>query len=312
MKVILLDDFHSTINDTLKKWNFEVIDGRGFNTENLKNHLDINGIFIRSSIPLNAPLLSQFKFLKFIARPGAGLENIDLDFCQQEDIKVFRSPEGNRDALAEHTMGMILSLINKINSANIEVINGDWFREKNRGIELKGKVFALIGYGFMGEALAKRLSGFEVEVVAYDKYKSNFSDQYVKEVNMDYIFKNADFVSLHTPLSLETKNLVNTSFINSFKKSFFLINTARGQSVVLEDLLMGLKNNKIKGACLDVLALASPSFERFSYLDDPTFKSLSQYKNVLFTPHIAGWTHESKEKMACFILHKIKKEFLPN
>ena len=306
MKVILLDDFHSTINDTLKKWNFEVIDGRGFTTENLKNHLDINGIFIRSSIPLNAPLLSQFKFLKFIARPGAGLENIDLDYCQQEDIKVFRSPEGNRDALAEHTMGMILSLINKINLANTEVKNGDWLREENRGIELKGKVFALIGYGFMGEALAKRLSGFEVEVVAYDKYKSNFSDQYVKEVNMDYIFKNADFVSLHTPLSLETKNLVDGTFIRSFKKSFFIINTARGQSVVLEDLLMGLKNNKIKGACLDVLALESPSFERFSYLDDPTFKSLSQHKNVIFTPHIAGWTHESKEKMALFILEKVK------
>ena len=237
MKVILLDDFHSSINYTLKKWNFEVIDGRGFAAEDLKNHLDINGIFIRSSIPLNASLLSQFKFLKFIARPGAGLENIDLNYCQKVDIKVFRSPEGNRDALAEHTMGMILSLINNINSANTEVKNGVWFREENRGIELKGKVFALIGYGFMGEALAKRLSGFEVEVVAFDKYKSNFSDQYVKEVNMDYIFKNADFVSLHTPLSLETKNLVNSSFINSFKKSFFLINTARGQSVVLEDLL---------------------------------------------------------------------------
>ena len=237
MKVILLDDFHSTINYTLKKWNFEVIDGRGFDAEDLKNHLDVNGIFIRSSIPLNASLLSQFKFLKFIARPGAGLENIDLNYCQ-EDIKVFRSPVGNRDELAVLTMGLILSLINKINLANTEVKNGDWLREENRGIELKGKVFALIGYGFMGEALAKRLSGFEVEVVAYDKYKSNFSDQYVKEVNMDYIFKNADFVSLHTPLSLETKNLVNTTFINSFKKSFFLINTARGQSVVLEDLLM--------------------------------------------------------------------------
>ena len=306
MKVILLDDFHSTINYTLKKWNFEVIDGRGFAAEDLKNHLDINGIFIRSSIPLNASLLSQFKFLKFIARPGAGLENIDIDYCQQEDIKVFRSPEGNRDALAEHTMGMVLSLINKINSANSEVKNGGWFREENRGIELKGKVFALIGYGFMGEALAKRLSGFEVEVIAYDKYKSNFSDQYAKEVNMGYVFKNADFVSLHTPLSLETKNLVNSTFINSFKKSFFLINTARGQSVVLEDLLKGLKNNKIKGACLDVLALESPSFERFSYLDDPIFRSLSQYQNVLFTPHIAGWTYESKEKMARVILEKIK------
>ena len=306
MKVILLDDFHSTINDTLKKWNFEVIDGRGFTAEDLKNHLDINGIFIRSSISLNATLLSQFKFLKFIARPGAGLENIDLNYCQQADITVFRSPEGNRDALAEHTVGMVLNLINKINSANTEVKNGVWSREENRGIELKGKVFALIGYGFMGEALAKRLSGFEVEVVAYDKYKSNFSDQFVKEVNMDYIFNNADFLSLHTPLSLETKNLVNSTFINSFKKSFFLINTARGQSVVLEDLLKGLENEKIKGACLDVLALESPSFEKFSYVDDPIFKSLSQYKNIIFTPHVAGWTHESKEKMALVILDKIR------
>ena len=307
MKVILFDDFHRTIYDTLKKWNFEVIDGRGFTTEDIKNHLDINGIFIRSSIPLNATLLSQFKYLKFIARPGAGLENIDLNYCQQADIRVFRSPEGNRDALAEHTMGMILSLLNNINSANTEVKNGVWLREENRGIELNGKVFALIGYGFMGEALARRLSGFDVQVIAFDKYKSNFSDPYVKEVDMNYIFNNADFVSLHTPQSSETKKLVNSTFINSFKKPFFLINTARGQAVVLEDLLKGIENKKIKGACLDVMELESPSFERFSYTDDPTFKSLAQYKNVIFTPHIAGWTQESKEKMALVILDKIKK-----
>ena len=244
MKVILFDDFHRTIYDTLKKWNFEVIDGRGFTKEDIKNHLDINGIFIRSSIPLNATLLSQFKYLKFIARPGAGLENIDLNYCQQADIRVFRSPEGNRDALAEHTMGMILSLLNNINSANTEVKNGVWLREENRGIELNGKVFALIGYGFMGEALARRLSGFDVQVIAFDKYKSNFSDPYVKEVDMNYIFNNADFVSLHTPQSSETKKLVNSTFINSFKKPFFLINTARGQSVVLEDLLKGIENKK--------------------------------------------------------------------
>ena len=307
MKVILLDDFHRSIYDTLKKWNFEVVDGKGFTTEDIKNHLDINGIFIRSSIPLNATLLSQFKYLKFIARPGAGLENIDLNYCQQADIRVFRSPEGNRDALAEHTMGMILSLLNNINSANTEVKNGVWLREENRGIELNGKVFALIGYGFMGEALARRLSGFDVQVIAFDKYKSNFSDPYVKEVDMNYIFNNADFVSLHTPQSSETKKLVNSTFINSFKKPFFLINTARGQSVVLEDLLKGIENKKIKGACLDVMELESPSFERFSYTDDPTFKSLAQYKNVIFTPHIAGWTQESKEKMALVILDKIKK-----
>ena len=157
MKVVLLDDFHPLINETLLKWGFEVIDGKGFKPTDLTSVKDLDGIFIRSSIPLNKSILSQLESLKFIARPGAGLENIDIEYCKEVNISVFRSPEGNRDALAEHTMGMILSLINKINTSNIEVRDGIWLREANRGIELKGKVFAIIGYGFMGEALAKRL-----------------------------------------------------------------------------------------------------------------------------------------------------------
>ena len=221
MKVVLLDDFHPLINETLLKWGFEVIDGKGFKPTDLTSVKDLDGIFIRSSIPLNKSILSELESLKFIARPGAGLENIDIEYCKEVNISVFRSPEGNRDALAEHTMGMILSLINKINTSNIEVRDGIWLREANRGIELKGKVFAIIGYGYMGEALAKRLKGFDLTVVAYDKYKTNFSSKYVEEVSMDYIYKNADFVSLHTPLTPETKDLVNTSFINLFNKPFF-------------------------------------------------------------------------------------------
>ena len=310
MKVVLLDDFHPLINETLLKWGFEVIDGKGFKPTDLTSVKDLDGIFIRSSIPLNKSILSQLESLKFIARPGAGLENIDIEYCKEVNISVFRSPEGNRDALAEHTMGMILSLINKINTSNIEVRDGIWLREANRGIELKGKVFAIIGYGYMGEALAKRLKGFDLTVVAYDKYKTNFSSKYVEEVSMDYIYKNADFVSLHTPLTPETKDLVNTSFINLFNKPFFLINTARGHSVKVVDLMEALENQKIIGACLDVLEFESTSFEKFSYADNPKFKSLVKFKNILLTPHIAGWTVESKEKMAQVILNKIHDKFI--
>ena len=310
MKVVLLDDFHPLINETLLKWGFEVIDGKGFKSTDLIRVKDLDGIFIRSSIPLNKSILSQLESLKFIARPGAGLENIDIKYCKEVNVLVFRSPEGNRDALAEHTMGMILSLINKINTSNIEVRDGIWLREANRGIELKGKVFAIIGYGYMGEALAKRLKGFDVKVVAYDKYKTNFSSQYVEEVSMDFIYKNADFVSLHTPLTPETKDLVNTSFINLFNKPFFLINTARGHSVKVVDLIEALENQKIIGACLDVLEFESTSFEKFSYADNPKFKSLVKFNNVLLTPHIAGWTVESKEKMAQVILNKICDNFI--
>ncbi len=310
MKVVLLDDFHPLINDTLLKWGFEVIDGKGFKPKDLTSVKDLDGIFIRSSIPLNKFILSQLESLKFIARPGAGLENIDIEYCKEVNISVFRSPEGNRDALAEHTMGMILSLINKINTSNIEVRDGIWLREANRGIELKGKVFAIIGFGYMGEALAKRLKGFDLTVVAYDKYKTNFSSKYVEEVSMDFIYKNADFVSLHTPLTPETKDLVNTSFINLFNKPFFLINTARGHSVKVVDLIEALENQKIIGACLDVLEFESTSFEKFSYADNPKFKSLIKFKNILLTPHIAGWTVESKEKMAQVILNKIHDKFI--
>ena len=310
MKVVLLDDFHPLISETLLKWGFEVIYGKGFKSTDLTSVKDLDGIFIRSSIPLNKSILSQLESLKFIARPGAGLENIDIEYCKEVNISVFRSPEGNRDALAEHTMGMILSLINKINTSNIEVRDGIWLREANRGIELKGKVFAIIGYGYMGEALAKRLKGFDLTVVAYDKYKTNFSSKYVEEVSMDFIYKNADFVSLHTPLTTETKDLVNTSFINLFNKPFFLINTARGHSVIISDLIEALENQKIIGACLDVLEFESTSFEKFSFADNPKFKSLVKFKNVLLTPHIAGWTVESKEKMAQVILNKIQDNFI--
>ena len=311
MKVALLDDFHDLIPSTLLSWGWETVDARGWNAHDFQNKSnDLDGVIIRSSIPLSKDLLKYAQNLKFIARPGAGLENIDLDYCEKKNIRVFRSPEGNRDAVAEHTIGMILMLINNLKKSDSEVRNGIWKREENRGYELKGKTFAIIGYGYMGKALAERLTGFGVNVIAYDKYLKNYGTKFVKEVPLSEVYDSADFVSLHTPLSSETVKMVNKSFINNFKKPFYLINTARGKSVVLKDLLVALNNGVVKGACLDVIETESSSFEKLDHINDLDFIALSKMQNVVFSSHIAGWTFESKKKMAAIILEKIKDNFI--
>ena len=310
MKIALLDDFHEIIESTLIDWGCEIIDGKDWTTSDFKkNSRILDGLIIRSRIPLDETSLKCAKNLKFIARPGAGLENIDLSYCEKNNIKVFRSPEGNRDAVAEHTIAMILMLINNIRTSDLQIRNGIWERESNRGNELKGKTFAIIGYGYMGKALSKRLSGFDLNVIAYDKYLTNYGSKLAKEVVLSEVFETADFVSLHTPLSEETIGMVNELFINRFKKPFYLINTARGQSVVLKDLVSAIKNKKILGACLDVLELESSSFENFDFSADKNFLSLTKMDNVIFTSHIAGWTQESKIKMASVILQKIESNF---
>ncbi len=310
MKVALTDDFHPKVLKTLTDWKWNIIQAQKWSAEYFKNSsADIDGIFIRSRFPLDKQMLEHFKNLKFIARPGSGLENIDLEYCKKNKIKVFRSPEGNRDAVAEHTIGMLLMLLNNLKKADSEVRNGIWKRSDNRGYELMGKTFAIIGYGYMGEALSKRLSGFGMNVIAYDKYLSNYENSFVKEVQLNEIFLNADFVSLHTPLTNETKGLINSGFIDNFKKPFYFLNTARGNAVVLKDLVRALKNRQILGACLDVLDLESSSFENVHFSNNPSFLELSKMQNIILSPHIAGWTHESKEKMASVILEKIKKEY---
>jgi D-3-phosphoglycerate dehydrogenase len=253
--------------------------------------------------------LTLAKKLKFIARPGSGLENIDLKYCEENNIEVFRSPEGNRDALAEHTLGMLLSLINHLNIAHNEVRSNIWEREKNRGTELKGKVMAIIGYGYMGKAFAQRLNGFEMEVIAYDKYISGFGTGHVKEVNLEEIFQRADFVSLHTPLSAETIGIMNSSFFEKFKKPFIVINTSRGKSLIVEDLIDSLNSKKIIGACLDVLEFESSNFS-LNKDKNQSFEKLKEFNNVVLSPHIAGWSYESKEKMAQLILEKIHQKFI--
>jgi len=310
MKVALLDDFHSLISSSFLSWGWEVLDAKNWTEEYFRqNCKDLDGVVIRSKFPLYKENLKFADRLKFIARPGAGLENIDLAYCIEKNIKVFRSPEGNRDAVAEHVVGMLIMLLANIKKADNEVRQAIWKREENRGNELMGKVFAIIGYGYMGKALAQRLSGFGMSIIAYDKYISGFGSDTVKEVKMEEIFKTADFVSLHTPLSDETKGMVNAAFIEKFEKSFYFINTARGQSVLTEDLVAALKSKKISGACLDVFDVETSSFEKVVHSNNIAFNELLNLDNVILSPHIAGWTHESKFKMAQVIVDKLKTEF---
>ena len=311
MKVAILDNVHPLFEKTFKKWGWEIVLANKWSKIDFqKNISSFDGIVIRSRLVLDKQNLSFAKNLKFIARPGSGLENIDLDYCDSNRVKVFRSPEGNRDAVAEHVMGMILMLNKHLFRSNTQVRNSIWNRESNRGSEIMGKTFAIIGYGFMGEALAKRLSGFGVKVITYDKYKNDLSSSMVTQVTLDEVFNSADFVSLHTPLTNETIGLVNNDFISRFRKSFVLINSARGKSVVLKDLVEGLKSGKISGACLDVLDIESSSFEEVEVSSNKHFDSLISMDNVILSPHIAGWSHESKLKMAEFLIAKVAKDFL--
>ena len=310
MRVALLDDFSPLIQQTLSTWNWQVINGKNWSFKDYrKNASQLEGIIIRSKFPLSEEHLLMAKKLKFIGRPGSGLENIDLKYCKENNIEVFRSPEGNRDALAEHTLGMLLSLFNHLNIVDIEVRNNVWEREKNRGTELKGKVMAIIGYGYMGKAFAQRLMGFEMEVIAYDKYISGFGNSHVEEVSLEEIFQRADIVSLHTPLRTETIGMMNSSLFEKFKKPIVVINTARGKSLVVEDLIDSLNSKKIIGACLDVLDIESSNFN-LNKATSQSFEKLKKFNNVILSPHIAGWSYESKEKMAQVILEKIRQKFI--
>ena len=274
-----------------------------------KIHL-YDGLIIRSRFSIDASFLEKGKNLKFIGRVGAGLENIDSSYAKNNGITLIAAPEGNRNAVGEHTLGMLLSLFNKLNKANSEIKKGQWLREENRGVELDGKTIGLIGYGNMGKSFAKKLRGFDVEVLCYD-LKAAVSDDCCKQVSLRELQQNVDVLSLHTPQTELTKNMVNTSFIESFKKNFWLLNTARGTSVVTKDLVIALKSGKILGAGLDVLEYEKTSFENLFTTDKiPTaFQYLINSNKVLLSPHVAGWTFESEEKLAQTIVDKIKSHY---
>ncbi len=313
MRVLLLDKVHELFKEQFLKWDWQVEQGYDWTYERLIQEISsFDGLVLRSRFILDGDLLSKASKLKFVARPGAGLENIDLEYCNSNNIKVFRSPEGNRDAVAEHIIGMLLALLTNLVKADKEVRLGLWNRETNRGYELKGRTVGIIGYGFMGKCFAEKLSGFGVDVLAYDKYKSNFTDNVAKEVSLEEIFEKTDVLSLHTPLTNETIGMVDFEFLKKFKKPIILINSARGKSVILTDLLLALNSGIVLGACLDVLELENHSFESLDTSTNKAISNLIKNENVLFTPHIAGWTHEAKIKMAQVVLGKVEQCFLSN
>lgn len=268
---------------------------------------DYQGIVIRSRFKIDRSFLDKATNLQFIARVGAGLESIDCDYAQSKNIALIAAPEGNRNAVAEHSLGMILSLFNNLNQADAEIRSGHWNRESNRGHELDGKTVGIIGYGNMGKAFAKKLRGFEVNVLCYDIQK-NVGDANAKQVSFAEFQEKVDVLSLHIPWTPETDKMVDSAFINGFSKPFWMINTSRGKNIVTADLVAALQSGKVLGAGLDVLEYEKLSFETlFQEATTPeAFQYLLNAKNVILTPHIAGWTFESHERLAQVIVDKIK------
>ncbi|HLV15053.1 MAG TPA: 2-hydroxyacid dehydrogenase [Xanthomarina sp.] len=310
MKILHLDTNHPLLIQQLKDLGFK--NDEDYNSSKAEIEAKIalyDGIVIRSRFTIDKTFLDAAKNLKFIGRVGAGLENIDCNYAESKGVYLISAPEGNRNAVGEHSLALLLSLFNKLNKADKEVREGKWLREANRGIELDGKTVGLIGYGNMGKAFAKKLRGFDVTVICYD-IKEGVGDKNAKQVSLAEFQEKVDVVSLHTPQTPLTQNLVNSSFIQAFKKPFWLINTARGKSVVTKDLVSALESGKILGAGLDVLEYEKTSFEdMFSTSMPEPFQYLIQAENVLLTPHVAGWTVESKEKLAQTIVDKIKAKF---
>lgn len=268
-----------------------------------------DGIVIRSRFKIDRLFIDAATNLKFIARVGAGLESIDIPYAESKGIYLISAPEGNRNAVGEHALGMLLSLFNNLNKADAEVKSGHWNREENRGLELEGKTVGLIGYGNMGKAFAKKLRGFDCEVLCYDILE-HMGNEDARQVSLSALQKNADVLSLHTPWTPKTDKMVDAGFISAFAKKFFIINTARGKSIVTSDLVDALKSGKILGAGLDVLEYEKLSFETlFSETIPEPLEYLTTSNNVLLTPHIAGWTVESKIKLAQACVDKILAKF---
>ncbi len=309
-KVLFIDTVHPLIREELTTHGFscELFPDQG-KEELMKLVHYYFGIIIRSRINLDKEILSKATELRFIGRVGSGMENIDVKYAAGRGVQCFNSPEGNRDAVGEHTTGMLLSLMNNLNRADHQVREGKWRREENRGTEIKGKTIGIIGYGNMGSAFAQRLQGFEATVLSYDKYKKNYSDGNTIETTLEKIFESADILSLHVPLTEETRTMCDNAFFNRFKKNIWFINTSRGPVVNTADLSEQLRSGKIMGAALDVLEYEDSSFENLSGNFTESLRFLLESDKVILTPHIAGWTVESNIKLAKVLVDKILKAF---
>ena len=310
-KIVFVDTVHPVLNDKLTAFGLKCIDATSLDKkECVKLLYDAFGIVIRSRFRVDKELLKDAKELKFIARSGSGMENIDIPYCKQRNIALFNSPEGNRNAVGEHTLGLLLNLLNKISKSDREIRSKTWDREANRGEELDGKTIGIIGYGNNGQAFAKKLKGFDVTILAYDKYKSNFSEGLVVESTLSEIYNKADIISFHIPLNKETKYWVNDAFFTQFKKPIYLLNIARGEIVNTASLLDALENGQVKGAGLDVMEFESSSFSSFlELIPKKIYQQLIDSEKTIFTPHVAGWTKESYYKLSDVLANKIKSRF---
>lgn len=312
-KVLLLDTNHEILEKGLREAGFSCDYFADLDRDGLGSIIgDYSGIIVRSRFQIDKALLEKARNLSFIGRVGAGMEGIDVVYAESKGIRCYNAPEGNRNAVGEHAMGMLLAITNRLLIVDAEVRKGIWLREENRGIELEGKTVGIVGYGNTGGAFARKLSGFDCSVLAYDKYKKGFSDNYVEEVQMDRIFAEADILSLHIPLTQETTYLVNASYLEKFSKNVILMNTSRGKCVHTADLVTAIEQGKVSGAALDVLEYEDQSFENLHNTELPdAYQYLISSKKVILSPHIAGWTHESKLKLAITILDKVLANFKP-
>ncbi|MGB1080044.1 MAG: NAD(P)-dependent oxidoreductase [Flavobacteriaceae bacterium] len=306
IRILHVDTNHPSLVEGLDNLGFENTINTTASKEKIEEDIHLfHGLVIRSRFTIDSHFLNKAKNLRFIARVGSGLENIDVKTANKLGVAVLSAPEGNSPAVGEHALGMLLSLFNKIPKADAEVRKGIWQREANRGEALDGKTVGIIGYGHTGKQFAKKLSGFDAEVVFHD-ILSGISDSFAKQVSLETLQEKADVVSLHLPLDNTTQGYVDAAFISKMKKPFWLINTARGNQVVLSDVVIGLKNGTIKGACLDVLEMETTAFDA-TLTPSEAWDYLSQQRNVVLTPHVAGWTAQSHIQLSEVILKKIKQ-----
>jgi D-3-phosphoglycerate dehydrogenase len=312
MRVLIIDPVHEVLMERLSAKGYTIEYVPDITKEAVVNRIgDYEGLILRSKLVVDQKVLEAGGKLRFIGRIGSGMENIDVPLARKKQIQCFNSPEGNRDAVGEHALGLLLSLMNKIPRSDREVRSGKWDREANRGSELKGRTVALIGCGNTGSAFARKISGLEVHTIAFDKYRYGFSNSLIQEKTMEDVFDQADVLSLHVPLTDETRYLVDDAFIRKFRKPFVLINTSRGEVVKTSELIPHLKEGKVQAAGLDVLEYESKTFEKLHSLRDlpPHFSELTALEQVILTPHVAGWTHESYRKLSEVMASKILRHF---
>ncbi|MBS1617951.1 MAG: hypothetical protein JST76_05510 [Bacteroidetes bacterium] len=305
MRALITDDVHPLLIEELKGMGYEVDFRPDITAEETANNIaPYSGLIINSKIFCGEELLSKALNLKWVGRLGSGMEVIDTKACEAHGVKYFNSPEGNRNAVAEHALGLLLNILNNITPSNNEIHQGQWIREPNRGTELSGKTVGIIAFGNTGEAFSKVLGGFDINILAYDKYKKGFGNDRVKEATMVEIFAQADILSLHLPLTPETQHLADQKFFESFAKPIYFINTSRGKVVETTALLHAVKSGHVKAAALDVLE--NEKIQNLSAAEQAWFDALIADTRILLTPHIAGWTHESKRKIAEVVISRVR------